>query len=182
VDRSGDSLERGRGLRRNVLSPHDIPPASRIVLAGLLTGVTDGLFSSTLSVAFYGSTVTRLFQGVAGVLLGPAALKGGTSTAAIGILMHFGVAMAWSLIFAIVALRISWVANLLRSRWGIVKTAALYGPLVWMVMSLAIIPALTHRPPAITARWWTQFFGHMLFVGLPVVAITAGVKPKYRRD
>lgn len=35
---------------------------SRVVRAGLLTGITDGLFSSVLSVAFYDSTVTRLFH------------------------------------------------------------------------------------------------------------------------
>jgi hypothetical protein len=50
---------------------------SRLVRAGLLTGVTDGLFSSVLSVAFYGSTVTRLFQGVASTLLGKEAPNAG---------------------------------------------------------------------------------------------------------
>ena len=60
--------------------------------AGVLTGVVDGLFSSVLSVAFYHSTLTLLFQGVARVPLGPDALAGGTRTAAIGLLMHFGVA------------------------------------------------------------------------------------------
>ncbi len=37
---------------------------SRLVLAGLLTGVVDGLFSSVLNVFAYGSSVSRLFQGV----------------------------------------------------------------------------------------------------------------------
>jgi hypothetical protein len=42
---------------------------SRLVRAGLLTGVIDGLFSSVLSVVSYHSTVARLFQGVASTLL-----------------------------------------------------------------------------------------------------------------
>jgi len=146
--------------------------ASRVVRAALLTGVTDGLFSSVLSVAFYGSSVTRLFQGVASVLIGSAAFSGGTSTAMLGILMHFGVALAWSTVFAVIGLRISWIRNLLRSRLGVAKTAVWYGPLIWMVMSLVVIPALTGRPPTITSRWWTQFFGHIPFVGLPIVAMT----------
>jgi hypothetical protein len=43
-----------------------------------------------------------------------------------------------------------------------------------MVMSLAVIPLFTHRPPSITFRWWVQFFGHFPFVGLPIVASIAG--------
>jgi MFS-type transporter involved in bile tolerance (Atg22 family) len=74
-------------------------PSSRLVRAGLLTGVADGLFSSVLSVVFYRSTVSRLFQGVAAVLLGPEAFNGGTTTVAVGLLMHFGVAFGWSTVF-----------------------------------------------------------------------------------
>ncbi len=51
---------------------------SRLLRAGLLTGVTDGLFASVLAVGFFHSTVTRLFQGVAATLLGKAAFDGGT--------------------------------------------------------------------------------------------------------
>jgi hypothetical protein len=51
------------------------------IRAGALTALVDGLFSSVLSAVFYGSTVTRLFQGVAPTLLGPKALEGGTPTA-----------------------------------------------------------------------------------------------------
>src|SRR4051794_17430054 len=113
---------------------------SRIIAAGLLTGMIDGLFSSILSVAFYGSSVTRLFQGVASVLLGRGALQGGTSSAITGILVHFGVAFAWSVFFGVVALRFAWVRKLLGSRFGAARIAALYGPFIWMVMSLVVIP------------------------------------------
>ena len=56
----------------------------RLVRAGMLTGVADGLFSSLLSVVFYHSTIARLFQGVASTLLGKEALDGGTPTASLG--------------------------------------------------------------------------------------------------
>ena len=71
----------------------------RLAGAGFLTGVTDGLFSSVLNVFFYHSTATRLFQGVASVLLGAAAFDEGTRSAAIGLAMHFGVAFGWSAVF-----------------------------------------------------------------------------------
>ncbi|MEP7344465.1 MAG: hypothetical protein ABI877_04335 [Gemmatimonadaceae bacterium] len=143
---------------------------SRLVRAGLLTAVSDGLFSSVLSVVFYGSTVTRLFQGVAAALLGPDALNGGTRTALIGLLMHVGVAFGWSAVFLFVIMRSTWVRSLLISPSGVIKVAALYGPFIWMVMSLAVIPALMHRPPAITIRWWIQLIGHIPFVAIPIVA------------
>ena len=50
---------------------------ARLLRAGLLTGLTDGLFSSVLAAFFYGSTVSRLWQGVASVLFGAAAFEGG---------------------------------------------------------------------------------------------------------
>jgi hypothetical protein len=148
---------------------NDRTAASRVVRAGLLTGVTDGLFSSVLSVAFYHSTVTRLFQSVAATLLGPGAVGGGLTPLVFGLLMHFGVALGWSAVFLFLLDHSSLIRRLLRSPYGTVKVAALYGPTVWMVMSLVVIPLLLHRPPGITPRWWIQFFGHIPFVGLPIV-------------
>jgi uncharacterized membrane protein YagU involved in acid resistance len=142
---------------------------SRLLIAGLVTGVTDGLFSSGLAAFVYGSTVTRLWQGVASTLLGAAAFEAGTRTAAIGLLMHFGVAFTWSAVFLALVLSSSWIRGLVASPVGVLTAAAMYGPVIWLVMSLAIIPLLTHRPPAINLRWWVQFFGHIPFVALPIV-------------
>src|SRR5690349_5797034 len=141
--------------------------ASRIATATLLTGVSDGLFSSVLSAAFYDSTVMRLWQGVASVLIGRIrAFEGGSSTALLGIAIHFAVAFTWTIVFALVALRIPRIQKLLNSPYGAVKIAVVYGPLIWIVMSLVVIPALTQRPPVITSRWWTQLAGHIPFVAL----------------
>jgi uncharacterized membrane protein YagU involved in acid resistance len=59
----------------------------------------------------------------------------------------------------------------------VLTVAAVYGPIIWMVMSLAIIPLFTHRPPAINGRWWVQFFGHIPAVALPIVALLSGSRP-----
>jgi hypothetical protein len=151
-------------------SAFDRDGLSRLTRAGLVTGVTDGLFSSVLTVVAYGSTVRRLFQGVAAVLLGPEAFNGGTAAAILGVLMHFGVAFGWSAIFLFLVMRSPWIRCLLNSRYGAARIAFLYGPFVWMVMSLAVIPLLLHRPPAINIRWWVQLIGHVPFVGLPIAA------------
>ena|SRR5215213_9389870 len=147
-------------------------PSSRLLRAGLVTGVVDGLFASVQSL-INGSTLTRLWQGVASVLLGKSAFAGGTRTALIGVLMHFGVAFAWSAAFLLLVLRWAWLRRVLGTRGGVVKVALVYGPLIWVVMSCAVIPLLLHRPPNITARWWVQLLGHFPFVGLPLVACIA---------
>ncbi len=138
----------------------------RLIAAGLATALTDGLFACVLAKGFYGSTITRLWQNVASVLLGPSALEGGTRTALIGVLMHIGVAFAWSAVFLLL---VTYFPRLRHG--GIVKVAAIYGPFVWLVMSLVVIPLLVHRPPNITIRWWIQLVGHVFFVGLPIVAM-----------
>jgi hypothetical protein len=148
--------------------------AFRLLRAGLLTGVVDGLFASILHVAAYGSTVARLFQGVASVLLGRAAFDGGAATVALGVLMHFAVAFTWSAVFLFVLSRRAPVRALLASPYGVAKVAALYGPFIWMVMSLLVIPAFLRRPPAINVRWWVQLVGHVPFVALPIVAASVG--------
>lgn len=153
-------------------------PWSRLVRAGLITGITDGLFSSVLSVFFYGSTVTRLWQGVASTLLGKEAIGGGARPALIGVLMHFGVAFGWSAVFLLLVLRSARIRRVLTSRYGAVKAASVYGPFIWLVMSLAVIPLLLHRPPTINLRWWVQLIGHFPFVGLPIAASIARGVPR----
>jgi hypothetical protein len=155
---------------------------SRLALAGFVTAIVDGLFSSVLSVAFYHSTVTRLFQGVASVLLGPEALDGGTRTAAIGVLMHNGVAFGWAAVFLLLDTRSAWIRRVLASPLGPLKVAALYGPFVWMVMSLAVIPLLAHRPPTINIRWWIQFVGPRVRWLPDRVSLAPAVRPRFDPD
>jgi len=146
---------------------------SRLLRAGLVTGISDGLFACVLFAGFYDSTVTRLWQGVASTVLGRQALQGGTRTALIGVLLHFGVAFGWSAVFLLLLAGSAYLRRLVRSRSGIFKAASIYGPAIWLVMSFAVIPALVHRPPTLGARWWIQLIGHIFFVGIPIVACTA---------
>lgn len=100
-------------------------------------------------------------------------LDGGSKTALTGVLMHIGVAFSWSAVFLFVLWRLKWIRGVVASSFGVLKVAALYGPAIWMVMSLAVIPLLVHRPPSITYRWWIQLFGHIPFVAVPIVATVA---------
>lgn len=154
---------------------------ARLLRAGLLTALVDGLFSSLLSAGVYGSTVMRLWQGVAATAFGPDAFGGGMKLAAVGILMHICVAFTWSAIFLIAYEQMPWLRRLTNSPMGIAKVSVVYGPLIWVVMSMGVIATLTGRAPAITMRWWIQFLGHAFFVAMPMVAMIADRQRNHRR-
>ena len=137
----------------------------------LTIAVIDGIFASCLSVFAYGSTFSRLWQGVASAVLGPAALQGGTRTVAIGLLLHVCVAFTWSAVFLTLAKSVPVIQRMIATPRGILSIAAVYGPSIWLVMSLVVIPLASGRPPSITVRWWIQLFAHIPFVALPIVTV-----------
>ena len=150
---------------------------SRLVPAWLLTAAVDGIFASALSVYGYHGTFARLWQGVASTVLGPASMQGGTRTVMIGLLMHLGVALLWTSVFFALYTASAAVRRIVATPGGVVAAAAIYGPPIWLVMSLLVIPALTGRPPAITPRWWINLVAHVPFVALPMIwVIGRGVR------
>lgn len=171
-------------MNERTIAVEDVRPLAGLVRAGITTGIVDGLFSSVLSAFFYGSTVARLFQGVAATLVGSQALEGGVHTAAIGVAMHVGVAFGWSTVFVVLAMYSRPLRRTIATWPGAVKVAAVYGPAIWAVMSLVVIPLLVRRPPAITFRWWVQFIGHFPFVGLPIVGSVkaSGIRSAGRKE
>jgi uncharacterized membrane protein YagU involved in acid resistance len=84
-------------------------------------------------------------------------------------------------VFLILFERSSRIRGLLRSRYGPLKVAALYGPFIWIVMSLVVIPLLLHRPPKINVRWWVQLIGHIPFVGLPIAWSIGSARKEWNR-
>jgi hypothetical protein len=108
---------------------------------------------------------------VASVALGRQALQGGLRSSAIGLLIHFGVALFWSALFVFAVRRSRWVRSSL-SRWPrAVLLACVYGVFIWLAMTWMVIPAMTHRPPRLGAGYWLQLLGHIPFVALPMVLI-----------
>ena len=146
------------------------------VRTGLLLALVDGLWAVVLSVGFYGSTFARLWQGVAAVPLGPGAMDGGTRTTLVGLLLHVAVAFTWSGVFVLLARQLPALRSAIGTVGGALVVAAVYGPFIWAVMSLVVIPTLTQRAPTITIRWWIQLLGHIAFVGTPIVlSVRAGL-------
>jgi len=139
-----------------------------LVRAGLLTAAIDCAFATVLSVGFFDSTFARIWQGVASVPLGRAAFEGGARTMWIGLGLHVCVAFFWSAAFLYGAMRLPAVRRILGSPRGELKMAAIYGPIVWLVMTLVVIPLFTQRLPTFGVRWWVQLAGHVPFVAMPI--------------
>ena len=143
--------------------------------AGGAVSVTDALFASAFGVVVRGVTVTRVWQGVASVLLGKAAFEGGRQAVGIGLAMHVAVAFTWSALFLVAVRRSHRLRAVLDSAYGALKVASVLGPGIWLVMSLAVIPALVHRLPAFNGAYLGMLVGHIFFVGWPMaVGIGSG--------
>ena len=142
--------------------------AARLGRTGLTIGGIDALWAMVLTLA-YGRTITALWQGVAAVPFGKSMLEGGMATAWLGFGVHFCVAFSWSAVFLIAHTQSAALRRLVSTGAGVALVSALYGPFIWCVMSLLVIPSLTHNAAAITTRWVIQVCGHVVFVGLPIV-------------
>lgn len=135
----------------------------------LFTAAWDAVCATALSVFAYGTTAANLWQGVAATVLGRTALEGGAATVAAGLGLHLAVAFTWSALFVAAAWAWPALRRAIRTRGGAFAVAALYGPVIWLVMSLAVIPLATGRPPRFGFRWWVQLGAHVPFVTLPLV-------------
>ena len=140
-----------------------------LLKCGLAVGVSDFLFASVSNGLMLHRTPVRVFQGVASVPFGKGALDGGLPTAALGLGMHFCVALSWSAVYLLVTRSSPAMRRLVQTPQGAALFAAVYGPLIWMVMSFLVIPAFVHRPPTISPIWWVQFVGHAVFVVGPMI-------------
>ena len=156
---------------------HETPSGRSDVLSawlqtGLAVAISDGLFASAtgMFIAPY-ATPLRVFRGVASVLLGKEALNGGLTTGLIGIGLHFCTAMFWSAVFLLALRSSSMLRNAIRQWPGALLVASVYGPSIWLFMSLLFIPAMLHRPPTIGAKWWVQLVGHIPFVVMPMILV-----------
>ena len=150
---------------------------SRLVRIWLVVALWDALCATALSVYGYGSTFARLWQGVASTVLGPSAMDGGARTVIVGLLLHLAVALTWSLAFLVLVTVSERIARVIATPGGALLVATIYGPVIWLVMSLLVIPTCTGRAPALGMRWWVQIVAHIPFVTLPLVGMTALTAP-----
>ena len=146
--------------------------ARQAILTGwLLCGVLDIIAAYLQAWIQAGRAPADVLRGVASALWGRAAMTAGPGTAAIGLAMHFTVALIATLIFYALSRRL---AALRTAPLWIV--GPLYGVVVFCAMNYGTLPALSwlrslylETPP----RWpgpmtWPQLAIHMVCVGPPI--------------
>jgi uncharacterized membrane protein YagU involved in acid resistance len=143
-----------------------------LVKTWLFVAVSDACFASATGVFIAPfASPARVFRGVASVLLGKSAMTGGAGTTLIGLAMHFGVALFWSLLF-VTAVRNSSALSRAIATWPTaILVASIYGVSIWLIMTWIVIPSMLHRPPNIGVKYWVQLVGHIPFVVMPMVLI-----------
>jgi len=146
-----------------------------ILYAAVLVGVLDITAACINLGVAYGFGPLRVLKGVAGGLLGRSAIEGGFATAALGLAMHFTMALTVTTIFYALSRRLPLPQKL----WGVVAVGLLYGAAVFTVNNFATAPFLSwvrslylhtpilFRPPM---GWW-QLIIHLFCVGLPIALV-----------
>jgi len=111
-----------------------------LLLAWLLAGTLDITYAIiTWGPVFGKVTTTQLLQGIASTLAGKSAFTGGTATALLGLAMHYGISLAWTLIYFFI---FPFLPFLAANKW---VSGVLYGVFVWSMMTLIIVPLVTGK-------------------------------------
>jgi hypothetical protein len=110
----------------------------KIVKAGLaaafIGGALDILAALTIYPAIYGAKPLRILQSIASGVQGPAAYQGGTASAALGLGLHFLIALAAGFVLTVAMARV----EILR-RYTLV-TGAGFGVAVYFFMQKIVLP------------------------------------------
>ena len=155
-----------------------------IFWAWLLCGVLDITSAIVIALANKGSPI-RMLQGIAGAVLGPKTFEFGYATAAMGLVMHFGVALAAAAIFYRVSRRIPVMAEqpvLGGIVWGIVWLFVMYRGVIPLMRELRPLYLANAPKRPLPDIWPLPFFVHIVCVGLPIALSVWRFGPRPRRD
>jgi len=117
----------------------------RLAIRALLTAwLVAGTLDITYAIITWGPvfgkvTAAQLLQGIASTLAGKSAFSGGTATALLGLAMHYGISLGWTLTYFFI---FPYLPFLGRNKW---VSGFLYGVFVWSMMTLIIVPLVTGK-------------------------------------
>jgi uncharacterized membrane protein YagU involved in acid resistance len=145
---------------------HAVSPTLAVVLGGLAAGVIDMTYACTFWAIKSGVRPSRIFQSVAAGLLGrQAAVAGGAPTAALGLALHFFIALTVAFVYYTAA---RYAEALWRRPWA---SGSLYGVAVFGVMHYIVVPlsAAGGGVPPFDLLWdGLSIVVHAFGIGVPV--------------
>jgi len=147
--------------------------AAAVLTTGLIAGTLDILAACTSAYIQRGTSPERLLQFVASGLFGADAFTGGATMAIAGLVMHFMIALSWTLLFYLLYPRLKFL------RQNKIVSGILYGAFVWVMMNLVILP-VTNIPKS-------SFNPISALIGMVILMLMIGMPnafraPKYYRS
>jgi len=146
-----------------------------ILYAGAVCGVLDITAACINARVATGLTPVHLLQSVAGGLLGRSTYEGGSAAAALGLVMHFTMALTVAAVFYM----LTKLFPLPQKLSGVVFVGLLYGLGVFVINNFGTALFLSwvrslylHTPVSFRAPMrWPQLVIHLFCVGLPVALV-----------
>lgn len=150
-----------------------LPRWAIIVFTG---GLIAGLCDISYAIGFWawrGVAATRVLQSVASGLLGAPAFDGGTPVAALGLGLHFLIAMIFAFAFYAASTRFPALAH------RAVLSGAVYGFLIFWLMNLVVLPLSAFPRPVSFAPLptITGLIVHTFLVGVPIAVAARRAQP-----
>jgi hypothetical protein len=154
-----------------VNAPSSVGTGQAILSGWLLCGVLDITAACVQSWINAGRTPDQVLKGVASALWGSHATAGGAGMAAIGLIMHFTVALTATLVFYALSRRLAFLRTA-----PLLLIGPLYGVVVFCAMNYGTLPLMSWVRSfylGTAPRWpgsmgWPQVLIHMVCVGLPI--------------
>jgi hypothetical protein len=137
-----------------------------ILLGGLIAGTLDISAACLTAWLRRGISPATVLRFVASGLLGPAALTGGTKTAAIGLALHFLIATGATVVFYLASRKMMFLIE------RPIHFGLLYGVAVYLFMNFVVLPlSLVTRGPMTVSGFIIGLLTIMFCVGLPIALI-----------
>jgi uncharacterized membrane protein YagU involved in acid resistance len=135
-----------------------------VLLAATASGVLD-LIAATILIASMGVPPKRMLQTIASAQMGPKAFEPGKNGAAVGLALHFFIALTASAVYYVASSYLTMLAN-----YAIIA-GLIYGILIHLVMTFIVLPMSALRRPFSKTFFFTQVVIHMFCVGLPIALV-----------
>ncbi len=129
-----------------------------ILWIGLVAGTLD-ITENLVFNHFRGISAWRVFQYIASGLIGMKSFRSGWSSVALGVVIHYAIALTWTGIFLFAALKFPTITR------RPLLSGVIYGCLVYLIMTFMVLPlsGVPHPPAAITVANQRRAGSHFLY-------------------
>ena len=151
-------------------------PAKAVLIGGLIAGACDMTYALLWFAGVKRAPWMKIPQSVAGGLIGKASFDGGLATVALGLALHWLIALIWATIYVFAGRR--FIPDLLRKPipYGIAYGAWIYFFMNWVVLPLDAMHTKPHFAPLDT--WLTGLAIHLFAIGLAISLSAAKTAPR----